>query len=77
MRAADSSKTQASHRPGRHVLRARPRDRTVTNPPTPDRNDDDEIPLLRLAGWMLLAAVVVFGIYLYFRCEGQLAPLLG
>ena len=77
MRAGVSSKTQASHCPGRRVIRFPHRDRAVTNPTQPDRNDDDEIPILRLSGWALFAIVLATGIYLYFHFAGQMAPLLG
>jgi hypothetical protein len=38
---------------------------------------DDGIPVGRLAVWVVLAAVLAFGLYLYFRYERDMTPLLG
>jgi len=45
--------------------------------PETDRNEDDEIPFMRLAAWAVLAVVLAFGIWLYFRYEGLMTPLIG
>ena len=49
----------------------------MTYPTPPDRNDDDEIPVVRLALWAFFAIVLAGGIYLYFHFAGEMAPLLG
>ena len=49
---------------------------TEPSQPTPP-SDDDSIPIGRLAVWAVIAAVLAFGIYLYFRYERGMIPLLG
>ena len=45
--------------------------------PTPPPDQDNEIPIGRLAVWTVLAAILAFGVYLYFRHAGRLSPLIG
>ena len=47
-------------------------------PPQSEKPPPDEaIPLARLAMWAVLAAVLAFGVYLYFRYEAEMIPLHG
>jgi len=46
----------------------------VTAPPPRDR---DRIPRGRMALWALFAALILLGIYLYFRHARGITPLLG
>ena len=51
---------------------------TATPPDRLEKADsDDEIPLLRLSWWTVLAGIIAIGIYFYFHFEGQMSPLLG
>lgn len=34
------------------------------------------VPPRRVVGWLLVAAAIAVGVYLYFRFAGDLAPLL-
>ena len=52
------------------------RNPALMSSPTPPENDDD-VPFMRLAWWAVLATVLVIGIWLYFRYEGSMTPLLG
>lgn len=38
--------------------------------------DAQPIPRRRAAAWMIVAAGIAFGVYLFFRYAGGLAPLL-
>lgn len=38
--------------------------------------DEQPIPARRAAGWLLVAAGIVVGVYLFFRFAGRLPPLL-
>lgn len=50
----------------------------MTQPSEPQPpSSDDGIPIGRLAIWAVIAAVLAFGIYLYFRYEAAMTPLLG
>ena len=46
-------------------------------PPSEKSAPDETIPLARLALWAVIAAVLAFGVYLYFRYEAEMLPLLG
>ncbi len=43
---------------------------------TPTPPQDDDIPRGRLILWTLIALVVVAGVYLYFRYDDRIIPLL-
>ena len=49
----------------------------MTPPTPPSRYDeeDDSIPVARLAVWGVLAVVVAIGIYLYFRYQPGIVPM--
>ena len=47
---------------------------TASKPPSPYDEDDDSIPLGRLAAWGVLAVVLAIGIYLYFRYQPGILP---
>lgn len=49
----------------------------MTPPTPPSRFDDDDesIPVGRLAAWVVLALVLVIGIYLYFRYQPGIVPM--
>ena len=44
--------------------------------PTPPPDGDSDIPIARLAVWAVLAAILAFGIYLYFRHAGTVGPVV-
>jgi hypothetical protein len=44
--------------------------------PTPPPDGDSDIPIGRLAVWAVLAAILAFGIYLYFRHAGDVGPVV-
>lgn len=44
---------------------------------TPPSRDPERVPVGRLALWAVLAAVVLAGLYLYFRHQAKITPLLG
>ena len=48
--------------------------RRVTQPPS---RDPDGVSPGRLALWAIVAALVLVGIYLYFRHQAKITPLLG
>ena len=48
---------------------------THSPPPEPVSDEDDSIPIGRLAAWGVLALVLLVGIYLYFRFESGIIPL--
>ena len=48
---------------------------TTPKPPSPYDEDDDSIPLGRLAAWGVLAVVLAVGIYLYFRYQPGIIPM--
>ena len=70
MRAAQASKRQATFRSPRAGL-------TMSDPSQQQPPSDDGIPIGRLAVWAVLAAVLAFGIYLFFRFGRDMSPLLG
>ena len=45
--------------------------------PTPDSRDPERVPAGRLALWGVLVAIVLLGIYLYFRHGREITPLMG
>jgi hypothetical protein len=49
----------------------------MTTPPPPSRYDDEDetIPIGRLAAWGVLALVLLVGLYLYFRYQPGIVPL--
>ena len=48
---------------------------TTPTPPSPYDEEDDSIPVGRLAAWGVLAIVLVIGIYLYFRYQPGIVPM--
>lgn len=44
---------------------------------TPAPPHDDDIPRGRLFLWTLIALVLIAGVYLYFRYDDRIIPLLG
>ena len=48
---------------------------TPPTPPSPYDEDDDTIPIGRLAAWGVLALVLLVGIYLYFRYQPGILTL--
>jgi len=49
----------------------------MSNPTPPPQNDgDSDIPIGRLAIWAVLAAILAFGVYLYFRHAGDVGPVV-
>jgi len=48
---------------------------TTPPPPSPYDDEDDSIPVGRLAAWGVLALVLVVGIYLYFRYQPGIVPM--
>ena len=48
---------------------------TASKLPSPYDEDDDSIPLGRLAAWGVLAVVLAIGIYLYFRYQPGIIPM--
>ena len=42
--------------------------------PTPPPDSESDIPIGRLAVWAVLAAILAFGIYLYFRHAPDVGP---
>jgi hypothetical protein len=44
---------------------------------TPPSRDPERVPIGRLALWAVLAAVVLAGLYLYFRHQAKITPLVG
>lgn len=47
----------------------------MTKPTPSEPQDDDAIPVGRLAAWGVLAVVLVLGLFLYFRYQPGIAPL--
>jgi hypothetical protein len=43
--------------------------------PTPP--EPEGVPFGRLAVWIVLAAVLLVGVYLYYRYESNITPLIG
>ena len=48
---------------------------TPPTPPSPYDEEDDSIPVGRLAVWGVLAVVLAIGIYLYFRYQPGIVPM--
>ena len=48
---------------------------STEQPPSPYDEEDDTIPLGRLAVWGVLALVLLAGIYLYFRYQPGIVPM--
>ena len=48
---------------------------TTPTPQSPYDEEDDSIPLGRLAAWGVLAIVLAVGIYLYFRYQPGIVPM--
>jgi hypothetical protein len=48
---------------------------TTPPPPSPFDEEDDSIPVGRLAAWGVLAIVLAIGIYLYFRYQPGIVPM--
>ena len=48
---------------------------TTPPPPSPYDDEDETIPIGRLAAWGLLALVLLVGLYLYFRYQPGIVPL--
>ena len=44
---------------------------------SPDPRDSERVPAGRLALWVVLVAVILLGIYLYFRHGRAITPLMG
>jgi hypothetical protein len=48
---------------------------TTPPPPSPYDDEDETIPIGRLAAWGVLALVLLVGLYLYFRYQPGIVPL--